>query len=183
MKKLRENARHIVSILLEDECEVDLEGAKPRYARFGANDEEELVNALRQPFTALDYALRNNQPDPRIWRVVRGTPYEQDYLQHFGLVRESRELACAACEKEYGVRNPNGSHGNCKRHAIEAMQNAGRAKNMDFSAQIEKIKNAPDTAFAPDLSDPKNAELKNSLPKSTVDHDSLERFRQALFKR
>jgi hypothetical protein len=39
---------------------------------------EELQQALRQPFTALEFASRNG-PNPQIEKVLKGTPYENEY--------------------------------------------------------------------------------------------------------
>ena len=47
------------------------------------NPDDELNIALKQPFTALDYALRYG-PNPRKWAVIKGSPFENQYVRKFG---------------------------------------------------------------------------------------------------
>ena len=47
------------------------------------NPDVELEMALKSPFTAWDYALQNG-PNARVWAVIRGSPYEKQYLKKFG---------------------------------------------------------------------------------------------------
>ena len=54
----------------------------PPYQRWD-NPDAELDIALRTPFTALDYALRNG-PNHKIWTVIKGSPYELQYTMKFG---------------------------------------------------------------------------------------------------
>jgi len=66
-------------IKLKEVFAVDL---KPPHQRWD-NPDEELDIALRSPFTALDYALRNG-PSQRLWEVIKGSPYESQYIRKFG---------------------------------------------------------------------------------------------------
>lgn len=56
---------------------------KPNYAKFGDEEDAELDNAARQPFTAMDMALRRNQHHPKLWKSIKGSPYERDYRKRF----------------------------------------------------------------------------------------------------
>ena len=47
------------------------------------NPDDEMFIALKQPFTAMDYALRYG-PNPKLFAVIRGSPYERDYVRRFG---------------------------------------------------------------------------------------------------
>ena len=42
----------------------------------------EMDIALKQPFTAMDYALQYG-PHPKLWAVIKGSPYEKDYVRRF----------------------------------------------------------------------------------------------------
>lgn len=54
----------------------------PPKQRFDDPDEELRV-ALKQPFLAWSYALQYG-PHPKILGVLRGSPYERQYLAKFG---------------------------------------------------------------------------------------------------
>lgn len=56
---------------------------KPAIANFGDNEDEAITNAVRQPFTALDYAMRNGH-HPRLWQAVKGSVYQNEYKRNFG---------------------------------------------------------------------------------------------------
>jgi hypothetical protein len=60
-----------------------------------------------------------------------------------------REGACAMCEREFGVHNPNASHGYCKRHSLQMYQSLKQTPQI--AAKIEQIKAMPDDNFVPDL--------------------------------
>jgi hypothetical protein len=79
------------------------------------------------------------------------------------LLGENR--ACANCEKQLGVRSPEGtSHGICRRHALETQQ-----KNVEFAVaraphmvpaqqrKLEDIKAQSDEHFAPDMAQQQQA--------------------------
>lgn len=91
--------------------------------------------------------------------------------------------ACANCEREFGVHDPNASHGVCKRHTIEHIKEAGRVQNKDYSDFIRRTEAKPDSAFAPDLAKPENAEYRASLGpgKTQGQTDRLEKVRAAYF--
>lgn len=55
---------------------------KPAYASYG-DDDAELENAARQPFTALDYAMRTGRHHPKLWAVIQGSPFENEYRRRF----------------------------------------------------------------------------------------------------
>lgn len=55
---------------------------KPPYMRFD-DPNDELNMALKYPFTAWEYALRRG-PDIKLWNVIKGSPYENDYTKKFG---------------------------------------------------------------------------------------------------
>jgi hypothetical protein len=71
-----ESADQIVDAMLARE-------RKPVVARIGDNEEEEIDNAARQPFTAYDHALRTGKHHPKLWNAIKGTPYARQYLQRF----------------------------------------------------------------------------------------------------
>ncbi len=55
----------------------------PPRAVFG--DEEEVVDmAARSAFTAWELALELNRHHPKLWKVIRGSPFEALYCQQFG---------------------------------------------------------------------------------------------------
>jgi len=54
----------------------------PPIQRFDDPDEEMGI-ALKQPFLAWSYALRYG-PHPKLWGVIRGSPYETQYVKKFG---------------------------------------------------------------------------------------------------
>ena len=61
-------------------------------------------------------------------------------------------LACASCEKEFKVHNPEASHGYCRRHLIgmyRQMAVANPGKNYD--AKIAELEARPGESFAPDM--------------------------------
>ena len=45
--------------------------------------DDELTLALKQPFTAWEYALRYG-PNVKLWNVIKGSVYENDYIKKFG---------------------------------------------------------------------------------------------------
>jgi len=55
---------------------------KPAYASYDGEDQDMEV-AARQPFTAMDMALRHGRHHPKLWAVIQGSPYENEYRRHF----------------------------------------------------------------------------------------------------
>jgi len=55
---------------------------KPPMQRWDDPDVE-LSIALKSPFTAMDYALRNG-PNKKLWAVIKGSPYQTEYVRRFG---------------------------------------------------------------------------------------------------
>ena len=53
---------------------------KPPYLDVDADTEVDL--ALKQPFTAMELALRRGH-DPRLWERVRNSPFEREYRRRF----------------------------------------------------------------------------------------------------
>jgi hypothetical protein len=50
---------------------------------FADDPDAELDQAVRQPFTAHEYATRYNRHHPRLWKAVKGSPFERDYRRRF----------------------------------------------------------------------------------------------------
>ncbi len=48
------------------------------------DDEAEVDFYARTAFSAFEYALERDQPHPKLWASVQGTPFEKPYLQRFG---------------------------------------------------------------------------------------------------
>jgi hypothetical protein len=62
--------------------------------------------------------------------------------------------SCGMCEREFGVHDPDASHGNCKRHTIASYQQMIQM-NPQYQAQtmqsIKRVEAMPDSNFPPDL--------------------------------
>lgn len=64
------------------------------------------------------------------------------------LLEEAPIRACAACQKEFGIKPlPNTSHGSCRRHTIEFL-----ASIMPLEQATAKVDSKPPESFCPDLS-------------------------------
>ncbi len=70
---------HRIMIKLKEVIGKDI---KPPYQRWD-NPDMEFEIALKSPFTAFDYALRNG-PSRKLWLAVKGSPYEPQYVRKFG---------------------------------------------------------------------------------------------------
>jgi len=71
-------------------------------------------------------------------------------------VIEAERRSCGMCEREFGVHDPNASHGNCKRHTIDSYKDIIKhnANNKDrIEPLIKKIMEMPDEKFPPDLAE------------------------------
>lgn len=75
------NSFHIYSdmIKLKEIIGMDIKPPRQRWD----NPDAELEMALKSAFTAWDYALRNG-PNPKLWAVIKGSPYERQYVKKFG---------------------------------------------------------------------------------------------------
>lgn len=47
------------------------------------NPDDEMAIATKSAFTAWEYAL-NHGASPRLWAVIKGSPYEKMYIKKFG---------------------------------------------------------------------------------------------------
>lgn len=83
-------------------------------------------------------------------------------------VLEAERKSCGTCERQFGVHDPNASHGNCKRHTIDSYKQIIELNpnNKDrIEPLIKKVMAMPDENFPPDLSLPQNQALLQSLAK------------------
>ena len=71
-------AEKIVEKLLENYLWDDRPPARNTYGEEGDTE-----IAVRQPFTAWDLAQQRGQHDPRLWKVIKGSPYEAAYRRTF----------------------------------------------------------------------------------------------------
>lgn len=74
---MSERAQKVVDAMLDEYTLRS--GAAPARAHVGDNDDEEIANAARQPFTALDYALNSGRHHPKLWQAIKGSPFEREY--------------------------------------------------------------------------------------------------------
>lgn len=82
--------------------------------------------------------------------------FDRDSHEIYRLLVESYNRVCMGCEKERGLSpDPNGSHGYCRRHALEFVQvmaKHGMAPDI-VKQKIAKIEAMPDTDFPPDMAE------------------------------
>jgi hypothetical protein len=78
----------------------------------------------------------------------------EDAKRIIDFLLEADRRSCGMCEREFGVHDPDASHGNCKRHTIASYQQMVQM-NPAYRAQTEqsirKVEAMPDSAFPPDL--------------------------------
>lgn len=53
------------------------------------DQESELDFYARSPFTAWEHALVRKEPHPKLWRAVKGSPYEALYVRLYGKPNEN----------------------------------------------------------------------------------------------
>lgn len=88
-------------------------------------------------------------------------------------VEQQTRKSCGMCEREFGVHDPDASHGNCKRHTLASYQQMLQM-NPQYQAQnaqsIKRIEAMPDSNFPPDLK--QHPEIVASLGKKDyASHD------------
>jgi len=71
------NAKAVVESLLETQWN-DVPPPRQHYGK-----EEDTQLAVRSPFTAWNLAVEQGQHDPRLWAVIKGSPYEGQYRKMF----------------------------------------------------------------------------------------------------
>lgn len=90
-------------------------------------------------------------------------------------VTESERRSCGMCERQFGVHDPDASHGNCKRHTIDSYKQIIKLNSSavdKVEPLIKKVMAMPDENFPPDLAEPQNEQLRNSLmQKDYATHD------------
>lgn len=88
---------------------------------------------------------------------MKATPPEQQQeavKMIIDFLLESDRKSCGMCEREFGVHDPEASHGNCKRHTLASYQQMIQM-NPQYKAQtmksIQRVEAMPDSDFPPDL--------------------------------
>jgi hypothetical protein len=71
------------SSMLTGHVPIRAKDSAPPKLLFSAEDVE-IEFYARSAFTAWEYALETNRAHPRLWKAIRGSPYERPYCQRFG---------------------------------------------------------------------------------------------------
>lgn len=104
-----------------------------------------------------------------------GNDFSECVRSIVSFIVEGERKSCGMCEREFGVHDPDASHGNCRRHTIDGYKNiikhnAGAVDRIE--PFIKKIEAMPEENFPPDLALPQNEQLRNSLKqKDYATHD------------